>query len=87
MIGSSFPLCYPQIAAYDLLYHRTFCLMWLLTKHIRLVGVGAFLSTFCDLKLAPAKWRHLVPPTSGYPAELPLCDVRGLRKPLGVFLA
>jgi hypothetical protein len=31
----------------------------------RLVGVAAFLSIFLGLKLAPSKWRSLVPPTSG----------------------
>jgi hypothetical protein len=29
------------------------------------VGVAAFSGTLCGLKLAPAKWRSLVPPTSG----------------------
>jgi hypothetical protein len=31
----------------------------------RLVGVSAFLGTLCGLELIPAKWRYLVPPTSG----------------------
>jgi hypothetical protein len=42
MIGSSFPLCYPQIGALNLLYHRALCFMDPLTKHIRLLGVAAF---------------------------------------------
>jgi hypothetical protein len=29
-----------------------------------MVGVGAFLGSFCGLKLVPAKWRYLIPPTS-----------------------
>ena len=32
----------------------------------RLVGVGAFLSSFRGLELVPAKWRPLIPPTRGY---------------------
>jgi hypothetical protein len=28
------------------------------------VGVAAFLGSLCHLKLVPAKWRPLVPPTS-----------------------
>ena len=39
MIGSSLPLCYPQIAVSDLLFHRALCLISPLTKHIRLVGL------------------------------------------------
>ena len=39
MIGSSLPLCYPQIAVSDLLYHRALCQSCSLTKHIRLVGL------------------------------------------------
>lgn len=31
----------------------------------RLVGVGAFSSGLRGLRLVPAKWRYLVPPTSG----------------------
>jgi hypothetical protein len=62
MIGSSLPLCYPQIAVPDLLYHRALCFISPLTKHIRLVGVGAFSGSFCGLKWVPSKWRCLVPP-------------------------
>ncbi len=29
------------------------------------VGVGAFSGSLCGLELVPAKWRCLVPPTSG----------------------
>jgi hypothetical protein len=39
MIGSSLPLCYPQIAVSDLLSHRALCFISPLTKHIRLVGL------------------------------------------------
>jgi hypothetical protein len=35
MIGSSLPLCYPQIGASELLYLCALCSIWLLTKHIR----------------------------------------------------
>jgi hypothetical protein len=31
----------------------------------RLVGVYAFSGTLCGLERVPAKWRGLVPPTSG----------------------
>jgi hypothetical protein len=64
MIGSSLPLCYPQIAVSDLLFHRALCLISPLTKHIRLVGVGAFSSALRGLELFPLQWRYLVPPTS-----------------------
>ena len=33
------------------------------------MGVCAFSGVFRGLRLVPAKWRCLVPPTSGYPAE------------------
>ena len=65
MIGSSLPLCYPQIGASELLYCRALCLIWLLTKHIRLVGVGAFSGILRGLKWVPLQWHYLVPPTSG----------------------
>ena len=65
MIGSSLPLCYPQIAVPDLLDHRVLCFISPLTKHIRLVGVGAFSGCLRGLRLIPSKWRYLVPPTSG----------------------
>jgi hypothetical protein len=39
MIGSSLPLCYPQIAVSDLLDPRALCFFSPLTKHIRLVGL------------------------------------------------
>jgi uncharacterized membrane protein YgdD (TMEM256/DUF423 family) len=66
MIGSSLPLCYPQTAVSDLLDHRALCFFSPLTKHIRLVGVCAFSSSLCGLKMVPLKWRFLVSPTSGY---------------------
>ncbi len=50
MIGSSLPLCYPQIAVSDLLVHRALCLISPLTKHIRLVGVCAFSDSLRRLK-------------------------------------
>ena len=65
MIGSSLPLCYPQIGTSDLLYQRALRLIWLLTKHIRLVGVCAFSGTLRGLELPPARWRYLVLPTCG----------------------
>jgi hypothetical protein len=65
MIGSSLPLCYPQIGAPNLFFPRVLCQICPLTKHIRLVGVCAFLGSFFGLKLVPIKWRCLVPPTSG----------------------
>ena len=65
MIGSSLPLCYPQIAVSDLLFHRALCQISPLTKHIRLVGVAAFSGSLCGLELIPVKWCCLVPPTSG----------------------
>ncbi len=65
MIGSSLPLCYPQIAVSDLLDHRALCLISPLTKHIRLVGVCAFSGSLFGLELVPSKWSCLVPPTSG----------------------
>jgi hypothetical protein len=65
MIGSSLPLCYPQIGVFDLPYHRALGLVRRLTKYIRLVGVCAFSDTLRDLKLVPSKQRCLVPPTSG----------------------
>jgi uncharacterized membrane protein YgdD (TMEM256/DUF423 family) len=65
MIGSSLRLCYPQIAVSDLPGHRALCVISPLTKHIRLVGVGAFSGSLFGLKLVPSKWRGLVPPTSG----------------------
>ena len=51
MIGSSLPLCYPQIGAPNLFYSRTLCRICLLTKHIRLVGVAAFYRRFSRLGL------------------------------------
>ena len=66
MIGSSLPLCYPQIAVSDLPGHRALCFISPLTKHIRLVGVCAFSGTLRGLKWVPLEWRDLVPPTSGY---------------------
>ena len=42
MIGSSLPLCYPQIGAPNLFFPRALCRICPLTKHIRLVGVCAF---------------------------------------------
>ncbi len=35
------------------------------TACTRLVGVGAFSGSFLVSRLVPAKWRYLVPPTSG----------------------
>ncbi len=64
MIGSSLPLCYPQIAVPDLLDHRVLCFISPLTKHIRLVGLATFSGRFCGSRLVPSKWRYLVPPTS-----------------------
>lgn len=46
MIGSSLSLCYPQIAASDLLDPRALCSISLLTKHIRLGVRAAFLGIF-----------------------------------------
>ena len=65
MIGSSLPLCYPQIGAPNLFCLRALDQIWPLTKHIRLVGVAAFSGTLRGLKLIPAKPRCPVPPTSG----------------------
>jgi len=65
MIGSSLPLCYPQIGAPNLFFARALCRIYPLTKHIRLMGVCAFSGCLRGLKLVPAKWRCLVPPTSG----------------------
>jgi hypothetical protein len=53
MIGSSLPLCYPQIAVPDLLDHRALCFISPLTKHIRLVGVCAFSSSFLSPNIFP----------------------------------
>ena len=65
MIGSSLPLCYPQIAVSDLLDHRVLCFISPLTKHIRL-GVGAaLLDTFLGLRWIPLKCRYLIPPQAG----------------------
>src|SRR5436190_22060707 len=72
MIGSSLPLCYHQIAVPELLYHRALCFSSPLTKHIRLVGLAAFSSSFFGLKLVPSERRCLVSPTSapkGYNAN------------------
>jgi hypothetical protein len=65
MIGNSLPLCYLQIGVSDLLDHRGLVSIWLLTKHIRLLGVAAFLGGLRGLELVPSKWRYIVPPTSG----------------------
>jgi hypothetical protein len=65
MIGSSLPLCYPQIGISHLLYPRALCTVCLLTKHIRLGVRTALSSSLRGLELVPAKWRYLVPPTSG----------------------
>lgn len=46
MIGSSLSLCYPQIGAPNLFFPRALCQICPLTKHIRLVGVAAFMSIF-----------------------------------------
>ena len=70
MIGSSLPLCYPQIAVPDLLYHRALCFISPLTKHIRLVGVAAFLDVLRGLEWVPSKWRYLVPPRRIEPVEI-----------------
>jgi uncharacterized membrane protein YgdD (TMEM256/DUF423 family) len=64
MIGSSLPLCYPQIGAPNLFWLRALDQICPLTKHIRLVGVCAFSGSLRGLKLVPAKWRSLIPPTS-----------------------
>jgi len=65
MIGISLTLCYPQIGSTNLFCFRALDRICPLTKHIRLVGVCAFSSCLRGLKLVPAKWRYLVPPTSG----------------------
>jgi hypothetical protein len=65
MIGSSPPVCYPQIAVSDLLDHRALCLISPLTKHIRLVGLAAFSGSLRGFKLIPSKRRSLVPPQAG----------------------
>jgi len=65
MIGSSRTLCYPQIGSPNLFWLRALNQICPLTKHIRLVGVCAFSGSLRGLELIPAKWRRLVPPTSG----------------------
>jgi hypothetical protein len=45
----------------------------------QVVGVCAFSGSLRGLKLVPVKWRYLVPPTSGYPAE----SVRGRPQAVG----
>ena len=65
MIGISLSLCYPQIGSPNLFCLRALDQICPLTKHIRLVGVAAFLGSFLGSKLVPAKRPYLVPPTSG----------------------
>jgi hypothetical protein len=64
MIGSSLPLCYPQIVVSDLLDHRAFRWIPPLTKHIRLGVCAAFSSVFLGPELVPSKWRCHIPPTA-----------------------
>ena len=65
MIGSSLPLCYPQIGAPNLFCPHALASICPLTKHIRLVGVCAFSGTLRGLELVAAKRRSLTPPTGG----------------------
>ena len=62
MIGSSLPLCYPQIGPFDLLYFRALCLVRLLTKHIRLGVRTAFFEHFPGFGGIPFR-RRLYPLT------------------------
>jgi hypothetical protein len=62
MIGSSLPLCYPQIVVSDLLDHRAFRWIPPLTKHIRLGVRPAFSDIFRGLGRIPFR-RQLHPPT------------------------
>jgi hypothetical protein len=55
MIGSSPPLCYPQIGSPNLFCLRALCQICPLTKHIRL-GVGpAFFGIYLGLRLVPLR--------------------------------
>ena len=74
MIGSSLPLCYPQIGAPNLFFRRALDQICPLTKHIRLVGVCAFSGVLHGLELAPLQWHYLVPPTSGQRQPLRLSN-------------
>ena len=66
MIGRFLPLCYPQIGASNLLYSRTLFLIWLLTEHIRLVGLAAFFGCFLYWGIFPSNEFGPRPPTSQY---------------------
>lgn len=65
MIGSSLPLCYPQIDTSNLLSSRAPYLVRPLTKHIRL-GVGpAFFGSFLALAEPRFDGDSTVPPEAG----------------------
>jgi hypothetical protein len=78
MIGSSLPLCYPQIGASRLLYPRALCTDLPIDKTYPtlrqaqgpLVGVAAFSSSLRGLKLVPLKQHSLVPPRRIEPVEI-----------------
>ena len=55
MIGSSRTLCYPQIGSPNLFCLRALDQFCPLTKHIRLVGLAAFLSSLRGFELVPIK--------------------------------
>jgi hypothetical protein len=65
MIGSSLPLCYPQIGGSDLFCPRALASIWLLTKHIRLGVRAAFLSVFQACAESRFGGESTLPPQAG----------------------
>ena len=65
MIGSSLPLCYPQIGAPNLFWLRALDQICPLTKHIRLVGVCAFLGLFLACADSRFEGESTLPPQAG----------------------
>jgi hypothetical protein len=65
MIGSSLPLCYPQIGAPNLFCLRALDKICPLTKHIRLGVRAAFLSFFVALSCFRFEGESTLPPQAG----------------------
>jgi hypothetical protein len=63
MIGSSPPLCYPQIGSPNLFCLRALCQICPLTKHIRLVRT-AFFDMFLALGFFRFAGESTLPPTA-----------------------
>ena len=65
MIGSSLPLCYPQIGAPNLFCPRALDHICPLTKHIRLGVRAAFLSMFLASAVFRFDGESTLPPQAG----------------------